>query len=122
MGRGGGRKERVRGPRRSLREVLRSNVWVDGISYGASGLRAAVEMCGRERVLWGSDHPFFPPVGISQDQEDDVEGGEWESVRSNVEAVREVFKGDEEGMRGVLGENAVRLLGLDVPRGEEGGG
>ncbi|KAL8724493.1 MAG: hypothetical protein Q9181_006801 [Wetmoreana brouardii] len=101
--------ERVVGPKRSLKEVLSTNVWLDGISYGATGLRTAVELVGKEKVMWGSDHPFFPPVGGSEEEE------EWASVRSNVDAVKEVFREDEEGMRGVLGDNAVKWLRLDVP-------
>jgi len=107
---------RVRGPRRTLREVMRMNVWLDGVSYGAAGLRAAVGMVGREKIMFGTDHPFFPPLGA------DEEEGEWPSVQTNVDAIREVFEGDEEGMRGVMGENAVRLFGLDVPAVEDGGG
>ncbi len=106
---------RVRGPRRTLREVMRMNVWLDGVSYGAAGLRAAVGMVGREKIMFGTDHPFFPPLGVDEDE------GEWPSVKTNVDAIREVFEGDE-GMRGVLGENAVRLFGLDVPAVEDGGG
>ncbi|MCJ1389465.1 hypothetical protein MMC18_002322 [Xylographa bjoerkii] len=112
------RHERVGGQGRGKRDVwavLRRNVWLDGVVYSKVGLRAAVEAVGRDRVLWGTDHPFFPPVG---DEEED--GGEWLSVRMNVEAVREAFKGDEAGAEGVLGGNAVRLLELDL-RGSEGG-
>ncbi len=112
----GGERGRVRGPRRMVREVMRRNVWLDGVSYGAAGLRAAVGMVGGEKVLFGTDHPFFPPLGA------DEEEGEWPSVRTNVDAIRDVFKGDEEGMRGVMAENAVRLFGLDVPAVEDGGG
>lgn len=106
-----GKGERVGGPRRSLRDVLKTNVWLDGISYGAVGLRTAVDMVGKERVMWGSDHPFFPPVGGNEEEE------EWMSVKSNIDAVREVFRNDEEGMKGVLGENAVNLMRIDVSSG-----
>ena len=107
----GGRGERVGGPKRGLKEIMRGNVWLDAVVYGGTGVRAAVEMVGRERVLWGTDHPFFPPVG----EEEGEEGkGEWLSVRTNVEGVREAFGEDEVGAEGVLGGNAVELLGLEV--------
>ncbi|MCJ1401610.1 hypothetical protein MMC11_004826 [Xylographa trunciseda] len=111
------RHERVGGQGRGKRDVwdvLRRNVWLDGVVYSKVGLRAAVEAVGSDRVLWGTDHPFFPPVG---DEEED--GGQWLSVRMNVDAVTEAFKGDEAGAEGVLGGNAVRLLGLDLKVGEE---
>lgn len=107
---------RVGGPKRALREVMRGNVWVDGVSYGAAGLRAAVGMVGREKVLFGTDHPFFPQMGT------DEEESEWPSVKTNLDAIREVFEGDEEGLRGVMGENAIRLFGLDVPAVGDGDG
>lgn len=95
--------------RRGVREVLRGNVWLDAVVYSEVGVRAAVEAVGRRRVLFGTDHPFFPPL-----EKDEGEGeGEWASVRMNVEAVKRAFGGDEEGARMVLGENAVELLKLD---------
>ncbi|KAG6995551.1 hypothetical protein G7Y79_00044g080220 [Physcia stellaris] len=141
-GRGGG--GRVRGPKRGMEEVLRENVFLDAVSYSATATKAAVEMVGKGRVLFGTDHPFFPPVGgrargqeadgaeegqrkegsageIEQAVEEE-EQEEWTSVRTNVEAVKGALGDDEEGIRGVLGGNAVRLFGLDVDALGEGGG
>ncbi|KAL8638990.1 MAG: hypothetical protein Q9228_003917 [Teloschistes exilis] len=98
--------ERIKGPKRSLKEVLKKNVWFDAISYGATGLRMAVELVGKERVMWGSDHPFFPPVGGSEDEEEE----EWASVRTNVAAVQEAFGKDEQGMRG---SEIVKVMGYN---------
>lgn len=103
---------RTKGPRKNLREVMRSNVWLDGISYGKAGLRSAVEMVGKERIMWGSDHPFFPPVGAAEKDETE---SEWASVRTNIDAVHQVFSDDEDGIAGVLGGNAINLLGLEMP-------
>lgn len=145
-GRGGGR---VRGPKRGIDQVLRENVYLDAVSYSATTTKAAVEMVGKGRVLFGTDHPFFPPVGgrargreaegsggrgekdgdgegAEEGQRKEGSGGEmeqgeeeeeqeeWTSVRTNVEAVEGAFGDDEEGIRAVLGGNAVRLFGLDV--------
>ncbi|KAL8814022.1 MAG: hypothetical protein Q9191_008580, partial [Dirinaria sp. TL-2023a] len=86
----GGRRERVRGPKRSLRTVMRQNIYLDGVAYGATGIRAAVEMVGKDKVMWGSDHPFFPPLGGGGGGGgEDGEGEEWMSVRSNLDAVRD---------------------------------
>ena len=97
-----------RGSRRDIWDVLRKNVWLDGVIYSSAGLKAAVEVVGKERVLFGTDHPFFPPL-----QGDDGER-EWLSVGLNVEAVRVAFEGDQNGASGVLGVNAMKLLGLGV--------
>lgn len=129
-----GRGARVRGPKRSLETVLRENVYLDAVSYSATGVRAAVEVVGRERVLFGTDHPFFPPVGVGgKKEEGDGDGGgeghgsgkeeesEWTSVTTNVEAVKNAFGSEDiDSIKGVLGGNAIRLFGLDVDSG--GGG
>ena len=93
--------------RRTVWEVLREQVYLDAVVYSEVGLRAAVEASGVERLMFGTDHPFFPPVGEGEDGD-----GEWESVRLNVEAVRKALgEGTvEAGM--VMGGNAVRVLRL----------
>lgn len=101
-----GEGKRVGGPQRSIAEVLRQNVFLDAVSYSQTGLRAAVELVGKERVMFGTDHPFFPPLGGEQEN--------WMSVKTNVDAVSAVFEKDEKGMDGVLGGNAARLFGLDI--------
>lgn len=95
---------RVGGPNRTMAEVMKENVYLDAVSYSETGVKAAVDMVGKEKVMFGTDHPFFPPLG--EDQE------EWMSVRTNVDAVRAALKTDSRGVDGVLGGNAVRLLGL----------
>lgn len=60
--------------------------------------------------MFGTDHPFFPPVGEGADV-----NGVWESVASNDRGVKEAFEETEEGeegVRAVMGENAVRVFRL----------
>ena len=90
--------------RKGIWEVLKRNVWLDAVIYSEVGLKAAVEAVGRERVLFGTDHPFFPPLDEGEE--------EWASVRMNVEAVRAAFGEDDGAADMVLGENAVGLLKL----------
>lgn len=83
-------------------------MFLDAVVYSAVGLGAAVAASGADRVMFGTDHPFFPPL------EGDGYGGEegrWRSVGENVEAVRGVF-GEGEQAGEVLGGNAVRILRL----------
>ncbi|KAI4113224.1 MAG: hypothetical protein LQ345_005747 [Seirophora villosa] len=107
-----GKGKRVGGPRRGLREVLQANVWLDAVGYGEVGLKGAMEVVGKERVLFGTDHPFFPPLGGE-------ENGEWESVRTNLDAVERVFESDREGLEGVLGVNARKFFGIDGEGSDE---
>ena len=96
--------ERVAGPQRSLQDVLATNIWLDAVVYSSTAVKAAAEVVGKERVLFGTDHPFFPPLepGVK----------EWRSVRTNVQAIRDAFNDDKEAVKGVLSRNAVRLLQL----------
>ncbi|KAK1751574.1 hypothetical protein QBC47DRAFT_390431 [Echria macrotheca] len=104
----GGRVNRTE--RRTLWDVLRTQIYLDAVVYSAVGLRAAVEAAGgADRLMFGTDHPFFPPVGGEAGDED----GEWESVGLNVEAVKGGLDGDDEKVAGVMGENAVRVLRLE---------
>lgn len=95
-----------RGPKRDLKEVLRENIWLDAVVYSSPGVKAAVEVVGKDRVLFGTDHPFFPPLEEGKE--------EWMSVETNVQAVKEAFGDDKHGVTKVLGGNAIELLGLEV--------
>ncbi|KAK5652483.1 hypothetical protein OQA88_10385 [Cercophora sp. LCS_1] len=93
-------------PRRTVWEVLKTQIYLDAVVYSEVGLKAAIEAAGgQDRLMFGTDHPFFPPVGDGADED-----GEWESVGWNVKAVEEALGED---VRGVMGENAVRVFGLE---------
>ncbi|KAH6627728.1 hypothetical protein F5144DRAFT_282470 [Chaetomium tenue] len=96
--------------RRSVWEVLREQVYLDAVIYSEVGLKAAVEAAGgADRLMFGTDHPFFPPVG---EKAGEAEEGEWESVRLNVEAVNKALGEGSEEAALVMGGNAVRVLKL----------
>lgn len=89
--------------RRDVWEILKSNIYLDAVIYGEAGLKAAVEVSGADRVMFGTDHPFFPPLDGEE---------KWLSVTSNVRAVEGAFGKDEKVVKGVMGGNAVRVLRL----------
>ncbi|KAH6850389.1 hypothetical protein B0I37DRAFT_113250 [Chaetomium sp. MPI-CAGE-AT-0009] len=96
--------------RRTVWEVLREQVYLDAVIYSEVGLKAAVEAAGgADRLMFGTDHPFFPPVG---EKAGEAEEGEWESVRLNVEAVNKALGEGSEEVGMVMGGNAVRVLRL----------
>ena len=94
---------KTRGPKRSLDEVLRDNIYLDAVIYSGTGIRAAVEKVGVEKVLFGTDHPFFPPLEEGETK--------WMSVETNLDAVVEGLDGAGTGR--ILGKNAIELLGLE---------
>ena len=93
-------------PRRNLWDVLKTNIYLDAVIYGEVGLGAAVQAVGVERVLFGTDHPFFPPL--------EGEEQEWQSVRTNYDAIKAAFSNDKTAGEQVLGANAIRILKLDI--------
>lgn len=103
----GGDKE---GPRRDIWDVLRTNIWLDAVVYGKAGLKAAIEASGEngvDRVMFGTDHPFFPPLKGG-------EGVRWASVDGNLEAIDGVEGVKGEVVRKILGGNAARVLGIEI--------
>lgn len=89
--------------RRGIWDVLKQNVWLDAVTYSELGVQAAIGAVGEAKVLFGTDHPFFPPL--------DGGNGEWVSVKTNFDAIDKALDGDSEG---VLGVNAVRLFDLKI--------
>lgn len=95
--------------RRSIWQVLKENVWLDAVAYSEIGLKAAITAVGKDRVLFGTDHPFFPPL--------DEGAEEWVSVKTNIKAVEVALSGNDEALAAVLGRNAIELLNLKMPEG-----
>jgi len=91
--------------RRDIWDILKTNIYLDAVVYSTVGLNAAIEASGADRLLFGTDHPFFPPL------EEDAK--EWHSVNANYTAISKSFSGEDEKAQGVLGGNAVRILKLD---------
>jgi aminocarboxymuconate-semialdehyde decarboxylase len=92
--------------RKTVWEILKKNIYLDAVVYGEVGLRAAVQASGEDRVMFGTDHPFFPPL--------EDEGEKWASVETNYEGIRGALGSDSEGARAALGGNAVRVLNLTI--------
>ncbi|KAI5807040.1 uracil-5-carboxylate decarboxylase [Geopyxis carbonaria] len=90
--------------RRDIWDILKTNILLDAVIYSEAGLKAAVHTSGAERVMFGTDHPFFPPLEGDESQE-------WLSVTMNSMAIQNSLETDV-ARNGVLGGNAVRHLKL----------
>lgn len=90
--------------RRDVWDVLKTNIYLDAVIYADVGLKAAIDASGADRLLFGTDHPFFPPL----DGDDD----EWLSVTLNSKAVRSALGDDAKTAEDIMGGNAVRILRL----------
>lgn len=58
---------------------------------------------GSSRMLFGTDHPFFPPLGAED---------RWRSVIENLEAIDSVGAWSSAEREGVRGGNALKLFGV----------
>ncbi|KIK04650.1 hypothetical protein K443DRAFT_675667 [Laccaria amethystina LaAM-08-1] len=58
---------------------------------------------GSKRMLFGTDHPFFPPLTSTE---------KWKSVVENLEAIDRVQGWSQEDRDGVCGANALALFNL----------
>lgn len=90
--------------RRTVLDILRENFYLDAVIYDKIGLGAAIEAAGADRVMFGTDHPFFPPL----EDEDDT----WLSVALNTEAVKAVAGDFDDVTEAIMGGNAVEVLKL----------
>lgn len=58
---------------------------------------------GSKRMLFGTDHPFFPPLSATE---------KWKSVVENLQAIEDVQGWSTADKDGVRGGNAVELFNL----------
>ncbi|RPA71481.1 amidohydrolase 2 [Ascobolus immersus RN42] len=95
-------------PRKSIWDVLKRNILLDAVVYSEFGVKTAVQVSGGDRVLFGTDNPFFPPLA----GDDGAVPDEWKSVTTNVAALQNAF-GTLDGLtEKILGGNAVRIFNL----------
>ncbi|KAI1367205.1 uracil-5-carboxylate decarboxylase [Xylaria arbuscula] len=99
------REGKVKSTRRTIWQVLKEQVYLDAVIYSDVGLKAAIDASGVDRLMFGTDHPFFPPLNSD-------EQGEWESMTWNRDSVSKALGADSEAAKAVMGGNAVEVLKL----------
>ncbi|KAI5481327.1 hypothetical protein MNV49_004949 [Pseudohyphozyma bogoriensis] len=79
--------------------------FVDRVTDRKELLAPADYYPGTERIMFGTDHPFFPPLD-----------GEtrWKSVDENLDAIAGVPGWKDEDRARVMGGNAVDLFNLEI--------
>lgn len=63
---------------------------------------------GSRRMLWGTDHPFFPPIEAQAGEEEP----KWQSVVENLKAINDVVPWTQSERDGVRGKTAMELFKL----------
>lgn len=89
--------------RNTLWDAMRNNIYLDGVIFDQVGLKTAIEASGVDRVMFGTDHPFFAPLHGEKT---------FPAMTLNRDAARNVFPDDDGSYELVMGGNAVRVLNL----------
>ena len=89
--------------RSTLWDAMRNNIYLDGVIFDQVGLKTAIEASGVDRVMFGTDHPFFAPLHGEKT---------FPAMTLNRDAARNVFPEDDGSYELVMGGNAVRVLNL----------
>ena len=80
--------------------IARADRYKRGSQFSGVPSRSA----GSKRMLFGTDHPFFPPLAASD---------KWKSVTENLDAIDNVQGWSQDDKDGVRGENALSLFMLE---------
>lgn len=81
-------------------------MYFDAVSYSTPALHSLIEQVGDDRIMFGTDNPFFPPLGV-----EDVSVATWPSTKK-VYTTIDALAGAENIKSKILTDNAVRILGL----------
>jgi aminocarboxymuconate-semialdehyde decarboxylase len=82
-------------------QAFKENIYLDAVTYSEASLKCAVETVGAGKVMFGTDHPFFPPLKGAEQK--------WASVTTNIVAAKGL---SEEDRKKVLGGNAIGMFDL----------
>lgn len=81
------------------------DLYFDAISYSSPALQTVIDLVGSDRIVFGTDNPFFPPPGVKE-----VIGAQWISTNKVYKAIEGV--GDSSVTSKILSENAQRIFNL----------
>jgi aminocarboxymuconate-semialdehyde decarboxylase len=83
-------------------------MYFDAIGYQAPGLTLLISLVGADRIMFGTDHPFFPPhVGNAE-----LDTIAWHSPMAHRVVLREL---GPEREAAILSGNALSILGIALP-------
>lgn len=80
-------------------------MYFDAVSYSTPALQSLVSQVGADRIMFGTDNPFFPPLGV-----DDIGQAVWPSTEKVYTTINGL--GDKDVATKILTGNATRILNL----------
>lgn len=85
--------------------------YYDAIAYHTPALQCLLDVVGADRVVFGTDNPFFPPLSTDATEPMALSARDWPSTIANYETLADL---DVRVQNAILRDNARRLLGLGV--------
>ena len=79
-------------------------LYFDSIAYSKPALGALMGFVDEDRLMFGTDNPFFPPLGVP-----DICTAVWPSTAKVYQTMEDL---SEETKKKILYQNAENLLGL----------
>ncbi|KAG6612640.1 uracil-5-carboxylate decarboxylase [Phytophthora cinnamomi] len=92
--------------------VYLKRFYYDAVAYHEPALQCLIDFVGADKIVFGTDHPFFPPAkkGVTEGGEgEDLSEVDWRSTLSNYEIMAKMSKEVQSAM---LRDNAKRLMGI----------
>ncbi|POM61789.1 2-amino-3-carboxymuconate-6-semialdehyde decarboxylase [Phytophthora palmivora] len=92
--------------------VYLKRFYYDAVAYHEPALQCLIDFVGSDKIVFGTDHPFFPPA---KDKDTETAGNEdlseldWRSTLSNYETMVNMNKAVQSA---ILRENAKKLMGI----------
>lgn len=80
--------------------------YYDAVAYHEPALQCLIDLVGPDKIVFGTDHPFFPP---ESDKQDDLSLLDWRSTLANYEIMANMSADVQSAM---LRENAKALLNI----------
>jgi aminocarboxymuconate-semialdehyde decarboxylase len=80
-------------------------MYFDAISYDQTALEGLVKLVGSDRIMFGTDNPFFPPLNVP-----DIMTAQWPSTVKVSQCISTLSKVEDQ--KNISYQNAKRLLGI----------
>jgi aminocarboxymuconate-semialdehyde decarboxylase len=91
---------------RNPTDYLRDHFYYDAVIYHTPALKATIDFAGADKLMFGTDNPFFPPTeGARSD-------AEWPSTAKNFDAIDGLK--DAKLADDIVSGNASRILGIPL--------
>jgi predicted TIM-barrel fold metal-dependent hydrolase len=86
-------------------------LYYDALCYHTPALSCLIDLVGDDRVMFGTDNPFFPPLEVAQGRRpnSDLDSLPWPGVLSNFAALQPL---EDHVRHKILSSNARRILNL----------